>query len=98
MLCLQRHDGGAQLDAAGAGGHQRDSRQRVEVVGNLWNPRGVHARRFGPLDIGEHFADLARGIATLGADHYSEAHGSSRVSLSITDNVLAKKENANTRV
>src|SRR3978361_1831257 len=96
MLRLQRYDGGAEFDASGAGAHQRDGQQRVEVIGHLRNPRGVHARAFGPLDIGEHLADFARGIAALGADHYSETHGSSKVSLSIYDNVLAKKENANT--
>ena len=74
MLGLQRYDGGAELDAGGAGAHQRDGEQRVEVVGHLRNPGGVHPRGFGPLDIGEHLADFARGVATLGADHYSETH------------------------
>src|SRR5947209_15593417 len=96
MLRLQRYDGGAEFDPSGTGAHQRDGQQRVEVIGHLRNPRGVHAGAFGPLDIGEHLADFARGIAALGADHYSETHCSSIVSLSIPDNVLAKNENANT--
>ena len=96
MLRLQWHDGGPEFDAGGTGAHQRDGQQCVEVVGHLGNPRGVHARGFGPLDVGKHLGDFARRITTLGADHYSETHGSSKVSLSVIDNVLAKKENANT--
>ena len=33
--------------------------QRVEVVGHLGNPGGVHARGLGPLDVGEQLGDLA---------------------------------------
>src|SRR5580693_1148856 len=76
MLRLQRYDGGAELDAGRARAHQRDGQQGVKVVGHLGNPGGVHARVLGPLDVGKHPGDLARGIATLRADHYSEAHGS----------------------
>src|SRR3984885_3590002 len=104
MLRLQRYDGGAELDAGRARAHQRDGQQGVKVVGRVRNPGGVHARVLGPLDIGKHPGDLARGIAALGADHYSETHVSSLLdwdcrsecSYPSNDNVLAKKENANT--
>src|ERR1700744_2673090 len=103
MLCLQRHDRGAQFDAGGAGTPQADSQQCIEVVGHLRDPCGVHARVLSPLDIGEHSRNLARGIATLGADHYSETHVClpgrwnclPECSYLSDDNVLAKKENAN---
>src|SRR6185312_16902454 len=69
--------GGDQLDAWAVGGHLRHHAQAVEVVGHLRHPRGIQTRGFGPFDIGGQLVHLAGHIATLGADHYSDAHCSS---------------------
>ena len=74
MLRLQRNHGGAEFDARGVRRHQRHHGQAVEVVGHLRHPRGVHARRFGPLDVGDQLGDLARHVAALGPDHHAESH------------------------
>src|SRR5271163_2409313 len=37
---------------------------------------GIQSGRFGPFDIGGQLGDLAGHVATLGADHHSDAHGS----------------------
>ena len=78
VLRLQRHDGGAEFDPRWCGRHQRHHRQRVEVVGHLRHPRGVHARGLGPLDVGDQLGDLARHVAALGPDHHAESHAPTR--------------------
>ena len=72
--------------ASCARAHQRHHGQAVEVVGHLRHPRGVQARGFGPLDVGEQLVDLAGHVAALGPDHHSKAHCSPlRFALQVRD-------------
>ena len=72
---LQRHDRGAELDAARLASHERDRGHGVEVLRELRDPRGREARVVGRLGVVDHLVDLG-GVATgLGPDHDADAHG-----------------------
>ncbi len=71
---LDRHDGGADLDAGGLRRHHGGRRQGVEVIGDLGDPHRGQAGLLGPPGIGPQPFDLGGVAASLRPDHHADAH------------------------
>ena len=74
MPGLHRHNGGADLDARRLEADQGDRGQRVELVGDLWDPHRGQTRFLGPPCVGPHALDLGGVAPSLGADHETDPH------------------------
>jgi hypothetical protein len=71
---LDRHDRGADLDAAGLGADQGGGGERVELVGDLRDPDRGEPGLLGPPAVGPQPLHLGRVAPPLRADHHTDAH------------------------